>query len=81
MLRHVRTRAAAAEHPEKRDVMSATVVIAGEAFEAQVAVTDRKDMKYHMIVGMDVLRQSPFLISPRKGAGLGKGRPVVKPVP
>lgn len=81
VLRHVRTRAAAAEHPEKRDVMSATVVIAGEAFEAQVAVTDRKDMKYHMIVGMDVLRQSPFLISPRKGAGLGKGRPVVKPVP
>jgi hypothetical protein len=35
-------------------------------------------MKYHMIVGMDVLRRSNFLISPRKGAGLGKGRPVIK---
>ena len=81
VLRHVRTRAAAAEHPEKRDVVSATVVIAGQSYEVQVAVTDRKDMKYHMIVGMDVLRQSPFLISPRKGVGLGKGRPVVKSDP
>lgn len=76
VLRHVRTRAAAAEHPEKRDVVSAEVVIAGDAFTVQVAVTDRQDMKYHMIVGMDVLAKSRFLISPRKGASLGKGRPV-----
>lgn len=81
VLRHVRTRAAAADHPEQRDVVSAVLVIAGETFEVQVAVTDRGDMKYHMIVGMDVLRRSGFLISPRKGAGLGKGRPVVKSDP
>lgn len=81
VLRHVRTRAAAADHPEKRDVVSAVLVIAGETFEVHVAVTDRQDMKYHMIVGMDVLRRSNFLISPRKGAGLGKGRPVVKTEP
>ncbi len=78
VLRHVRTRAAAAEHPEQRDVVSAVLVIAGETFEVHVAITDRKDMKYHMIVGMDVLRRSGFLISPRKGAGMGKGRPIVK---
>lgn len=76
VLRHVRTRAAAADHPEKREVVSAEIVIAGETFAVQVAVTDRQDMKYHMIVGMDVLARSRFLISPRKGAGLGKGRAV-----
>lgn len=79
VLRHVRTRAAAAEHPEERDVVSAEVAIAGETFAVQVAVTDRKDMRYHMIVGMDVLRRSRFLISPRKGASLRRGRPVPKP--
>lgn len=78
VLRHVRTRAAAAEHPEQREVVSAVLVIAGETFDAQVAITDRKDMTYHMIVGMDVLKRSGFVISPRKGVGLGKGRPVLK---
>ena len=79
--RRVHTRSAAAEHPEVRDVVKAILVIDGKAFETHVAVTDRQDMKYHMIVGMDVLRKSGFLISPRKGAGLGKGRPVVKAEP
>ncbi len=78
VLRHVRTRAAAAEHLEERDVVPAEVVIAGETFAVQVAVTDRKDMRYHMIVGMDVLRRSRFLISPRKGASLRRGRAVAK---
>ena len=78
VLRHVRTRAAAANHPEQRDVVSAVLEIAGQTFEVQVAVTDRQDMQYHMIIGMDVLRRSNFLLSPRKGVGLGKGRPVVE---
>ena len=76
VLRHVRTRAAAARQPEKRNVVPAVLVIAGETFDVQVAIADRKDMQYHMIVGMDVLAKSGFLISPRKGAGLGKGRAV-----
>lgn len=76
--RRVRIRSAAADRPEERDVVHATLVIDGKTFEAHVAVTDRKDMRYHMIVGMDVLRHSGFLISPRKGAGLRKGRPVVQ---
>lgn len=79
--RRIRTRSAAADRPEERDVVKATVVIGSRAFETHVAVTDRKDMKYHIIVGMDVLRQTGFLISPRKGAGLGKGRPVVRSEP
>jgi hypothetical protein len=76
--RRVHTRSAAAERPEERDVVKAIVVIDGREFEAHATVTDRRDMRYHMIVGMDVLRHSRFLINPRKGAGLGKGRPVVK---
>jgi len=79
--RRVRIRSASAERPEVRDVVKATLVIDAKVFETHVAVSDRKDMKYHMIVGMDVLGKSGFLISPRKGAGLGKGRPVVKPEP
>ncbi len=75
--RRIRTRSAAADRPEERDVVKATLVIDDRVFETHAAVTDRKDMKYHVIVGMDVLRHSGFLISPRKGAGLGKGRPLV----
>ncbi len=79
--RRIRTRSAAADRPEVRDVVKATLVIDSKVFETHAAVTDRKDMKYHMIVGMDVLKHSGFLISPRKGAGLGKGRAVVKADP
>ncbi len=79
--RRIRTRSAAADQPEVRDVVKAVVVIDSRAFETHAAVTDRKDMRYHMIVGMDVLRHSGFLISPRRGAGLSKGRTVVKSEP
>lgn len=79
--RRIRTRSAAAERPEERDVVKATLVIDSKVFETHLTVTDRKDMKYHVIVGMDVLRKSNFLISPRKGAGLGKGRPLVRSEP
>src|SRR6266704_1838093 len=65
----VRVRAAAAEALEERDVADAKVVIAGREFEVAVAITDRKDMRYHMIVGMDVLRDAGFLVDPSKGNG------------
>ncbi len=65
----VRVRAAAAHEPEERDVADARVVIAGREFEVAVAITDRKDMRYHMIVGMDILRDSGFLVDPSKGNG------------
>ncbi|TMA04496.1 MAG: hypothetical protein E6J93_06980, partial [Methanobacteriota archaeon] len=65
----VRVRAAAAHEPEERDVVDARVVIGGREFEVAVAITDRKDMRYHMIVGMDILRDSGFLVDPSKGNG------------
>ena len=79
--RRVRTRSAAAERPEVRDVVRVSLAIGSTVFETHAAVTDRKDMKYHVIVGMDVLRKSGFLVNPRRGVGLGKGRPVVRADP
>lgn len=67
VLERVRTRAAAAKHSEKRDVVSARLVIRGKEFRVAVAVTDRKDMRYHMIIAADILRDSGFLIDPREG--------------
>ena len=81
VVRRVHTRSAAAERPEVRDVVRVTLVIDSTVFEAHAAVTDRKDMRYHVIVGMDVLRKSGFLINPRRGAGLGKDLPAMKPRP
>ena len=64
---HVRIRAAAADEPEKRDVVATVIAIAGREFDVEVAITDRTDMRYHMIVGMDVFRESGFLVDPSKG--------------
>lgn len=63
----VRIRSSAADEPEERDVVEAKIAIAGHEFDVAVAVTDRKDMRYHMIVGMDILRASGFLVDPSKG--------------
>ena len=63
----VRIRASAADEPVERDVVLAKVVIREREFDARVAVTDRKDMRYHMIVGMDILRHSGFLVDPSRG--------------
>ena len=65
----VRVRAAAADEPEERDVVDAKILIAGREFDVAVAVTDRKDMRYHMVVGMDILREAGFLVDPSKGNG------------
>ena len=69
MFDRVRVRAAAAHEPEERDVVDARVVIAGRKFDVAVAITDRKDMRYHMIVGMDIIHESGFLVDPSKGDG------------
>ena len=74
VLKRVRTRASAADRPEERDVVAAKVIIAGQEFDVSVAVTDRKDMRYHMIVGMDILGRAGFLVDPGRAAGKkGKG--------
>ena len=65
----VRVRAAAARGAGVSAASGAKVVIAGREFEVAVAIADRKDMRYHMIVGMDILRDSGFLLDPSKGNG------------
>jgi hypothetical protein len=65
----VRIRASAADEPQVREVVPAKIIIAGREFDVAVAVTDRKDMRYHMIVGMDILRDSGFLVDPSRGNG------------
>jgi hypothetical protein len=69
----VRIRASAADEPEEREVVPAKIIIAGREFDVPVAVTDRKDMRYHMIVGIDILRDSGFLIDPSHGNGRENG--------
>ena len=63
---HVRIRSAAADLPEVRDIVPATIVIAQRAFRVKVAVTDRQDMRFRIFVGMDVLRRAGFLVDPRR---------------
>lgn len=65
VIRTVRIRAASAAEPETRPVVRAELVLAGVRFRVAVAVADRKDMRYRMIVGVDVLGRSPFLVDPR----------------
>ena len=67
-----RIRASAADEPEEREVVPAKILIAGREFDVPVAEMDRKDMRYHMIVGMDILRDSGFLIDPSHGNGREK---------
>ncbi len=47
-------------------MVASRIVIAGREFDVAVAVTDRKDMRYHAIIGMDILRDSGFLVDPAK---------------
>ena len=62
----VRIRAAVSEHPETRAVVDADIVIAGRKFDMAVAITDRQDMRFHAIIGMDLLQRSGFLVDPTK---------------
>ena len=60
----VRIRAAVSEHPETRALVDADIVIRGRKFDVPVAITDRQDMRFHAIVGMDILLRSRFLVDP-----------------
>lgn len=64
----VRIRAPTSRHPETRPLVDADLIIAGEEFDIAVAITSRQRMKYHVIVGMDILRRGRFLVNPAKGA-------------
>ncbi len=68
-VRRVRTRAAAADKAQLREVMKAVLVIAGKEFTVNAAITDRTDMRYPIIVGMDILARSGFHVDPGKTNG------------
>lgn len=75
----VRIRAAVSEYPETRALVDADIVIHGKRFDVPVAITDRQDMRFHVIIGMDILQNSKFLVDPTKALGstltkrMGKG--------
>ncbi len=72
----VRIRQSIAKQAETRPLVSAEFEIAGLKFDVGAAIADRHEMRYHVIVGMDILGRGSFLISPTKGrAAPAAGRP------
>lgn len=65
----VRIRQSISKHPEIRPLVEAHLVLAGEAFDVSAAIANRQEMKYEVIVGMDILRRGKFLVDPARGAG------------
>ena len=49
-----------------RPLVRGTVEIAGVRFPIAVTVNDRSDMRYPVLIGMDILRSGRFLIDPTK---------------
>lgn len=63
----VKVRAPASDHSETRPLVQATIDLSGLSFELPVSITDRQDMKYPVIIGMDILSRGDFLIDASKG--------------
>jgi hypothetical protein len=49
-----------------RPLVRGIVEIAGERFALPVTVNDRSDMRYPVLIGMDILKSGRFLIDPTK---------------
>jgi hypothetical protein len=49
-----------------RPLVRGIVEIAGARFTLPVTVNDRSDMRYPVLVGMDILKTGRFLIDPTK---------------
>ncbi|MFQ6013296.1 MAG: RimK/LysX family protein [Thermoplasmata archaeon] len=58
----VKVRAASSAQVEVRPLVQARIQLEGRAFELPVSITDRADMKYPVIIGMDILTEGNFLI-------------------
>jgi len=56
----------ALDEVRSRPLVRGIVEIAGEEFALPVSVDDRSDMRYPVLVGMDILRLGRFLIDPTK---------------
>lgn len=62
----VKVRAAASAQPETRPLVLAKLRLGDQEFELPVSITDRTDMKYPVIIGMDILEMGNFLIDVSK---------------
>ena len=65
----IRIRQSISKHPESRPLVEAALVVAGEVFDVAAALADRTEMKYHVIIGMDILGKGKFLVDPARVAG------------
>lgn len=54
------------DHVRSRPVVRGVVEIAGQSFAIPVTVNDRSDMRYPVLIGMDILKSGRFLIDPTK---------------
>ena len=65
----VRIRQSISRNPETRPLVEAQLILSGEEFDVAAAIADRTEMKYHVIVGMDILGSGRFLINPFEKPG------------
>jgi hypothetical protein len=70
----------ALDEVRSRPLVRAVVEIEGEKFALPVSVDDRSDMRYPVLIGMDILRLGHFLIDPTKKAP-AKYQGTAKPEP
>jgi hypothetical protein len=56
----------ALDEVRSRPLVRGIVEVAGEEFALAVSVDDRSDMRYPVLIGMDILRLGRFLIDPTK---------------
>jgi hypothetical protein len=61
-----KVKSALVDEVRSRPLVRAIVEIDGEKFALPVSVDDRSDMRYPVLIGMDILRLGHFLIDPSK---------------
>ena len=61
-----RVKSALVDEVRSRPLVRAIVEIEGEKFALPVSVDDRSDMRYPVLIGMDILKLGHFLIDPSK---------------
>jgi hypothetical protein len=61
-----KVKSALLDEVRSRPLVRSIVEIAGEKFALPVSVNDRSDMRYPVLVGMDILSAGRFLIDPSK---------------
>ena len=69
-----KVKSALLDEVRSRPLVRAIVEIEGQGFALPVSVDDRSDMRYPVLVGMDILRLGRFLIDPTKKAPKYRGR-------